>query len=331
LCFVFFFAVFAIVFHTEYVSAIAKKDSRQQFSDFVEKYSKDYHPVDLQNKFQTFQQNLKRVDELNQKYEDIGKVGPYGVTKFFDLTPAEFKKFYLGKITRPTVTSQPKIATSPTDIPTAFDWSSKGAVTPVYNQGECGSCWAFSATEAIESQWFLAGNTLISLAAQQIVDCDKVDLGCEGGDTPTAYQYVINATGMETTSDYPYTAEDQTCSFQVSKVKASIKSWGYITQNKNETEMLYGLYAKGPLSICVEADTWQYYVGGVISSDCGVALDHCVMITGYQTMRGWDFIDYDVWNIRNSWGEDWGVDGYLYVERGSNLCGVAEEVTLPIV
>jgi len=321
-----------VFLQTAHVSAIAKKNPKELFGDFVQKYSKDYHPTDVLSKFQTFQENLKLVDELNHKYEVIGKVGPYGVTKFFDLTPAEFKRFYLGKITRPTVTPQPKIPSSPpTALPDAFDWSSKGAVTPVYNQGECGSCWAFSATETIESQWFLAGNTLISLSPQQIVDCDRVDLGCEGGDTPTAYQYVINATGLESQSDYPYTAEDQKCAFQSSKVKASIKGWGYVTQNKNETEMLYGLYAKGPLSICVEADTWQFYVGGVISSDCGTALDHCVMITGFQKMRGWDFIEYDVWNIRNSWGEDWGVDGYLYVERGSDLCGVADEVTLPIV
>jgi len=216
-------------------------------------------------------------------------------------------------------------------VPESFDWRSKNAVTPTKNQGQCGSCWAFSATEAIESQWFLAGHSLISLAPQQIVDCDKVDQGCNGGDTPTAYQYVIQAGGMETEKDYPYQAEDDKCAFEKSKVAATIKSWTYITKNKNETEMVQKLYALGPLSICVDAASWQFYVGGVIEHLCYDALDHCVMITGYNDQYDWLDRKVPVWNIRNSWGSDWGYDGYLYVERNENLCGVADEVTIPLV
>jgi len=218
-------------------------------------------------------------------------------------------------------------------LPKQFDWRDHGAVTPVYDQGGCGSCWAFSATEAIESQWFLSGHNLTSLSPQQIVDCDlgNGDEGCNGGDTPTAYQYVIKAGGMETQMNYPYTGEDDQCSFSSNKVSAHIANWAYATTTKNETEMQAALVAKGPLSICVDAATWQLYFGGVISYFCGTDLDHCVMITGFEDYTAWDGITYSIWLIRNSWGEDWGEDGYVYVARDSDLCGVADEVTLPIV
>jgi len=330
LFFVFCFIFFS--FHLLCSSAIKDDSSKELFGQFIQTYSKSYHSKEIKTKFDIFSSNLKRITEMNQKYESIGKVGPFGVTKFSDLTPAEFKKMYLTKRNGKQIDLARKIdIKAPSDLPDSFDWNSKGAVTPVYNQGECGSCWAFSAVETIESQWFLAGNSLISLSPQQVVDCDKVDLGCEGGDTPTAYAYVINATGLETQNNYPYTGENQQCAFSASKVAASISSWGYITTNKNETEMQYGLYAKGPLSVCVEADSWQFYVGGIISDFCGDALDHCVQITGFQTMTGWDLLQYPVWNVRNSWGEDWGYQGYLYIERGNDLCGIGDEVTIPIV
>jgi len=171
------------------------------------------------------------------------------------------------------------------------------------------------------------------LSEQQIVDCDqgRGDEGCSGGDTVTAYQYVMAAGGLETESAYPYLGVDSTCRFNRGSVAAVIKNWGYVTQNKNETQMQVSLVAQGPLSICVDAETWQFYMGGVITEFCANSLDHCVMITGFGNANGWDGVSYPVWNIRNSWGEDWGYSGYLYVERGSDLCGVADEVTLPVV
>jgi len=162
-----------------------------------------------------------------------------------------------------------------------------------------------------------------------MVDCDTTDDGCGGGDTPTAYQYVISAGGIETEAAYPYTAEDGNCQFKKSAINATISNWEYITQNKNETEMVIKLVALGPLSICVDALTWQFYIGGVIAYGdlCYDQLDHCVMITGYNDQ----YDGYKVWNVRNSWGKDWGEDGYLYVERGYDLCGIADEVTIPLV
>eukprot|EP01087_Luapelamoeba_hula_P010134 TRINITY_DN266_c0_g1_i1.p1 TRINITY_DN266_c0_g1~~TRINITY_DN266_c0_g1_i1.p1 ORF type:complete len:347 (-),score=46.25 TRINITY_DN266_c0_g1_i1:104-1144(-) len=281
-------------------------------------------------RFAAFRENLRHLKTLNLRNPQAH----FRLNKFADMTKEEFAGRYLLRSFTPKVANAPVIAASvDAPLPASFDWRDKGAVTAVKNQGQCGSCWAFSATEAIESQWFLAGHPLPTLSEQQIVDCDqgRGDQGCNGGDTPTAYEYVIAAGGLDTEASYPYTAEDGTCQFKSSDVAAKITSWGYVTQNHNETQMQVTLVAKGPLSICVDASSWQFYEGGVITSECGRSLDHCVMITGFSNKEGWDFETYAVWNIRNSWGADWGYSGYLYVQRGSDLCGVSDEVTLPVV
>jgi len=300
-----------------------------RFADWYQSSGKSYTGLEYNYRLGVFRSNLDLVDQLNSR--EGKKI--YGVTKFMDLTPEEFSEKYLmpkGKIQSSDKEIVP--LPLPDDIPVRFDWNDKNAVTPVYDQGQCGSCWAFSATEAIESQWFLAGHTLTSLSPQQIVDCDKGrgDEGCNGGDTPTAYAYVISAGGMDTMQEYPYTAEDDTCAFKTD-VAASIKDWTYITKTKNETEMQQKLLTSGPLSICVDAQIWQFYLEGVITEFCGTDLDHCVLITGYDDAYSDWGESLQIWKIRNSWGADWGEAGYIYVERGYDLCGVADEVTIPLV
>jgi len=305
----------------------------EKFDEWVSRYNKVYGQEEYEYRLGVFQSNLQLVMEYN-----LAEGNPvFGITKFMDLTPDEFRSQYLLPKGRIEHKNKPLIEVPQftlDDVPVRYDWNDKKAVTPVYDQAQCGSCWAFSATEAIESQWFLAGHTLTSLSPQQIVDCDKGrgDDGCNGGDTPTAYEYVISAGGMDTMATYPYTAEDDTCAFKAADVAATIKGWTYITQNKNETEMQLKLLANGPLSICVDATIWQFYVGGVISTLCGTALDHCVLITGYDDAYvDWFDETVQIWRIRNSWGSDWGYSGYVYVERGYDYCGVAEEVTIPLV
>jgi len=159
------------------------------------------------------------------------------------------------------------------------------------------------------------------------VDCDTVDQGCNGGDPPSAYKFVISEGGMEDESDYPYTATDGDCAFDASDVAVTISNWQYGTTNSDEQTMQNNLASWGPLSICVDAEPWQDYTGGVLmGSDCDTQLDHCVQLVGYDMTQSTPF-----WIVRNSWGMDWGENGYIRLEYGQDTCGLADEVTSAII
>jgi cathepsin F len=301
------------------------REAMAKWSTFKERFNKAYaSPEEETRRFNIFAENLMTVKQWN--HQEGSEV--FGVTKFSDMTPEEFKGKYLGykKVARDNVPVMEPITTV-TDIPSNFNWADEGAVTPVYNQEQCGSCWAFSATEEIESMYFMKYRhqnvSIKSLSMQQIIDCDKGrgDEGCNGGDTPTAYAYVMAAGGLELFSSYPYAGVDQQCKFD-SKPVVDISAWNYVTQDKNESAIQVASYANGPVSICVDAASWQFYIGGIIRMLCGQTLDHCVQITGWGLDGSTNY-----WIIRNSWGADWGESGYLKVEMGKNLCGVADEPT----
>jgi len=304
-------------------------DNFKSFLSFITKFKKSYGNEVFELRYNNFKESLKRVEKLNSKSKN--KV--FGITKFSDMSPEEFRSAYLmkkGLFNRKYENAEVMIPKPNVVAPSTFDWRDKGAVTPVKDQGQCGSCWAFSATENIESVWIIAGkadNSTLQLSPQQIVDCDSTDSGCDGGDTITAFAYVISAPGLESANAYPYTAEDGDCAFDASRVKAKISSWKYATQSQDETAIKNNLVAWSPLSICVDASSWQDYSGGVMTpDDCGTDLDHCVQLVGYDSGASTPF-----WFVRNSWSEDWGEDGYLRLEMNQNTCGMAEEATSTFV
>jgi len=267
-----------------------------------------------------FKANLRRA----RRHQLLDPSAEHGVTKFSDLTQQEFQEFYLGYRPNDPTSQLHNAASRPTagDPPSTFDWRSHpGVLTPVYNQEQCGSCWAFSAVENMESQWALAGYNLTSLSVQQVVDCDTTDGGCNGGDTPTAYEYIQKAGGLESWKEYPYTAKNGRCRFDKSGVVAQITGWEYAGKN-DEAKMADYLATHGPVSICVDASNWNNYKKGILpASKCGNQLDHCVLAVGYD-------LDSKYWIVRNSWGTDWGVeDGFIYLEYGTNTCGLATEPT----
>jgi len=216
----------------------------------------------------------------------------------------------------------------PSVPPPSFNWVTKGATTGVYNQEQCGSCWAFSTCENIESMWALAGHALVSLSMQQLVDCSDAygNEGCGGGNTVWTYPYVIAAGGIDSYNSYPYTAENGNCAFNPNSIAASISSWGYVVTHFDEPTMRAWTYQNGPPSICVDAQTWQFYNGGIIGPGCGQEIDHCVQLVGWETING-----TPVWIVRNSWGTDWGYSGFLYVSRAANYCAIGDEVTSSVI
>lgn len=262
----------------------------------------------------------------------------FGITKFSDQFTDEFAATHFGykrSAERPVA----DVLSLPADAPQSVDWRTKGAVTKVKDQGSCGSCWAFSTTEEIESAVFMATGKLPVLSTQQIISCDKTDAGCNGGDTISAYQYVEKAGGLDTASDYPdkshSTGRTGKCTWD-KKEAAKVTGFAYATKpctegackHQDEDALAAALAAKGPVSICVNAggNGWQNYKRGVFSKKCSGAssdLDHCVQLVGYDKSGATPY-----WIVRNSWNTDWGIDGYMHLEMGKNLCGVADEATI---
>jgi C1A family cysteine protease len=302
-----------------------------EFAQFMRKYNKVYNSrEEFQNRFQVFSENLMTIQRLNR--EANGQAN-FGITEFADLTQEEFTSMhgYVASTSNSkgsAVNPEPVQRLTASSLPTTWDWRNQGAVTPVKNQGQCGSCWAFSATEGSESAWFLAGHTLTELSPQEVVSCDNKCAGCNGCDLPEAFSYIEQA-GLESESEYPYTSgtteQNGVCKYSSSEVVAYISSWSYATKTKNETEMQVNMYQYGPLSVCVDAETWQFYRGGIVTSNCGTRLDHCVQAVGWNQASSTPY-----WIVRNSWGVTWGEQGYIYIEMFKDLCGIAQEATYVI-
>jgi C1A family cysteine protease len=301
------------------------------FQSWALRYKKSYDSYDETiTRFQNFKQSIDRINANNAYVKFRGSGATFGLNKFSDLSPEEFAEKVLMTPFKPvtSVFKEKNMLSPRITAPDTFDWRTKGAVTAVKDQQQCGSCWAFSVTENVESVWILAkgltNETLPPLAPQQIVDCDTSDAGCEGGNPPTAYQYIISAGGLDDDKDYPYTAQDGTCAFKSSAVVAKISNFKYATSGDEDT-MKDNLASWAPLSICVDARYWQDYSGGVMTEyqcDWIVELDHCVQAVGYDTTASTPF-----WIVRNSWGTDWGENGYIRLQYGTNTCGLTDEST----
>jgi len=284
------------------------------------------------NRFEIWKQNRDIINTNNAAIKSGEITGAwFGYNKFSDLTPEEFRNTYLMKNYQTLPKHQRRYVTlkEGVNVPKSFDWRTLSKVTAVKDQGQCGSCWAFSATENIESVWMIAkdlkNDTMKPLSPQQIVDCDKKDAGCNGGDTPTAYHYVIKAGGLDTEADYPYRAKDEKCSFKKDSVFAHIKNWKYVTEHHDEKKLREHIATISPASICVDAAKWQNYESGVMTAEqCAkhVVLDHCVQLVGYNLDDS-----HPYWIVRNSWSRGWGEDGYIRLAYGHNTCGLTNEAT----
>jgi len=308
-------------------AATTSRSDLLQWQQFKITYSKSYaNAAEERERFAIFKTNLHKIKEMNHKEPRGGAT--FGVTKFADLTTAEFKSFTGMRSTKGmSAPVTPFVAPSP--VPSAINWATNGATSAIKNQGQCGSCWAFSATEQIESMWYLQhpGTKILDLSPQQIVDCDATCDGCNGGFPTWAYDYVQQAGGLENATVYPYDAEQGTCRFNVADEKATVTGYSWLSNDthKNEDAMEAYVGTTGPLSIAVDASSWQFYKTGIIRLICGTTLDHAVQIVGYATEAGLFKTKY--WIVRNSWGADWGEQGYVFVERNKNLCGIAEFAT----
>merc|ERR1712227_1171091 len=244
-----------------------------------------------------------------------------------DLTQEEFREYYLGykKVGDDPDIHWPPAEIPDIDLPDSWDWRDHGAVSEVKNQGFCGSCWAFSTTGNVEGQNAVKNGKLISLSEQELVDCDKRDLGCNGGLMENAYKTLIEIGGLEAEADYGYDGADEKCKFNRSKVAVRVS--GGVDIGNNETDMAKWLLKNGPISVGLNANAMQFYKGGVshpfkfLCDPSGI--DHGVLIVGFGEHEYPLFKKkMPYWIIKNSWGTGWGESGYYRLYRGDGTCGI---------
>jgi len=307
-------------------AAVFKEDEYQLlFTRFMSQYNKKYTHDTFFYRYTVFKANMDKIYLANKQKHTY----TLGMNEMGDMTHAEFKATKMGynKIDRSY--ARKMNSAGPHDnivAPATVDWRSKGAVTPIKNQQQCGSCWAFSTTGSTEGAVQIATGKLISLSEQQLVDCSQAqgNQGCEGGLMDQAFQYIISNNGITTEANYAYTAQDGTCnSTAAAAVAATITGYTDVTSG-SETALIAAV-AVGPVSVAIEADQacFQFYSSGILNDpSCGINLDHGVLAVGYDTTQGY-------WIVKISWGTSWGMDGYVLIAQGMDECGINTEPSYP--
>jgi len=304
------------------VFASAKHDWDQYKNNF----NKTYHnPKEEAYRKDLF---LKKAAEIDLHNADGSKTYKKGINQFTDMTKEEFKVQFTGaKAPSGPIEGSRLFSSARATAPAAIDWRTKNVVTAVKDQGQCGSCWAFSTTGALESAYAIKHGSLISLSEEYLVDCDYNEYGCGGGWPDEAMNYIQSNGGIPTESAYPYTAGTYGVE---GACRNTAKSGVSVTSTSNnggsESTLKQMVGTVGPVSVAVDAGDgcdWSSYSSGIFNEPgCFYQTDHAVLAVGYDTNAGY-------WLIKNSWGTWWGENGYIRLAYGSDMCGVADYGYIP--
>lgn len=322
--------LFRLIFLFSVVVAVVAKSMSREY------YEKDFydHVIQYDLKFSNGEEFVKRLDvfatnmEAIQAHNSGNNSYSLGKNQFSHLTFPEFTSAVKLGLKRPNEKRVSQhVHTAPSDVsslPSEIDWVSKGAVTDVKNQGNCGSCWSFSTTGSLEGAYFIKYGSLVSLSEQELVSCDTTDTGCNGGWMPDAFTWTKKNGGLTTEESYPYTSgtngQAGSCVTTGYSINSKVAPVSYTDVLPSSMVALMSAVSKQPVAIAIQANegAFQSYSGGVLTGACGQDLDHGVLLVGYGTLNG---IDY--WKVKNSWGPSWGLGGYILIERSKeNLCGI---------
>jgi len=302
------------------------------FNQWAANFQKSYPSNEISGRRTIYEENVRKVEEINNQALSWSA----GVNKWSDLTEAEWKAAV--GLLAPQNCSATRVGHKLSGVPISaddeVDWTKKGVVTPVKDQGSCGSCWTFSTTGAVESANAIATGTLVSLSEQQLVDCAGSfnNFGCNGGLPSQAFQYIISNRGIALESKYPYIGKDQKCHYDAAGLGAKLSNEVNITQG-SETELVDAIKTHGPVSICYQVvSDFQHYTSGVYESKVckngPMDVNHAVLAVGYGTDAASGLPYY---LVKNSWGTSFGIKGYFKIIRGKNMCGLATCSSYPVV
>lgn len=307
---------------------ISSVQYQDMFTEWMKNHNKQYSVEEVFAKYNTWKLNHQMIEAHNAK--ELGWT--MAMNEYGDMTQDEFKAKYMGFKPRQNsfIRSMNAPDNSNVEVAQSLDWRQKGAVTPVKNQGQCGSCWSFSTTGSVEGAYEISGNTLTAFSEQQLVDCSTAEgnMGCNGGLMDQAFEYIIKQGSLCTEQDYPYTATGpNACNVCSSPVPLKMSSYKDVTSGSESALMT--ATNLGPVSVAIEADqsSFQFYSGGVMDGQCGDQLDHGVLVVGYGTDSS---VNKPYWTVKNSWGAQWGENGYIRLVRGIDQCGLANQASYPI-
>ncbi|XP_072968379.1 senescence-specific cysteine protease SAG39-like [Typha angustifolia] len=326
---------FALLFFLAFGSpslagGISDKRMAARYKNWMAKYGKAYRTSEeRRRRFEVFKNNVDYIESANGRSYNLT------VNRFADMTNEEFMATHGGfKGPREARQATPFMYENVTGLPSSIDWRSEGAVNPIKDQGDCGSCWAFSAVAAVEGITKIKKGKLLSLSEQELVDCDikGENEGCNGGFMQDAFKFIKSNKDITTEADYPYQAVDGQCNnAKLRHGAASIA--GYQNVPHRSEKALMKAVAFQPVSVSIDASgfDFQFYSSGVYDGPCGTELDHGVVAVGY----GEDSTGTKYWIVRNSWGEEWGDNGYILMKKDisskDGICGIALDASYPTI
>ncbi|GFS28318.1 cathepsin L [Nephila pilipes] len=321
---------------SEIISVLKDQELDIFWENFKKVYNKYYSPKEEIIRKLVWKQSVIEIVQHNKRASDGVFSYKRGINEYSDLTGKEIKDNLLGlKISSDLNNIGSKwIPPANVAVPDNIDWRQKGYVTEVKNQGHCGSCWAFSATGALEGQHKRKSGKLVSLSEQNLIDCSKPEgnNGCHGGLMDKAFQYIKDNHGIDSEASYPYTQQDHNqCFFKKSDIAATCTGFVDLPSG-NEEAVKTAVATVGPISIAINASgSFESYESGIFDPQNCIgnveSLNHGVLLVGYGTENGKDY-----WLIKNSWGASWGINGYMKMRRNKgNLCGVATFASYPLV
>ncbi|XP_057954866.1 ervatamin-B [Malania oleifera] len=307
-----------------------RESIEERYEKWLAQYGRRYKDRDeWEQRFGIYQSNIEYVDFINSQNLSFRLAD----NKFADMTNEEFRSNFLGlQHHKPQRRNQTFRYGNCIGSPDSVDWRQHGAVTPIKDQGQCGSCWAFSAVAAVEGINKIKAGQLVSLSEQELVDCDvgSDNQGCDGGYMAKAFAFIQKNGGLTTEASYPYAGKDGTCN-RGEAGKPAVTISGYESVPKNDEKSLQAAVSHQPVSVAIDAGgyAFQLYSEGIFDGLCGNELNHGVAAVGYGEDNGKKY-----WLVKNSWGTDWGEAGYIRMKRNPGdrrgICGIAMEPSYPV-